>query len=186
MPLDRNYLPELGYPIPIALYLATHHLRLALRVVARMPINSLSVMAPDCSSWGIPARGSSKRNFINSTGQLFSAWYHGILVLNSFSVYYTIWIQMVRTRKEHGVIRSRFGHGTPDDPRMVCLILVVLSHNSVFVVEQPANSLLIRHYRMDWLVNHVCIAPCQEFNMVYRTARLGIPTSYHPDFLDES
>ncbi len=77
LPLDRYYLSELGCPIPTALHLATHHLRLALWVVARMPINSLSVMAPDCSSWGIPARGSSKRNFINSSGQIFSAWVRG-------------------------------------------------------------------------------------------------------------
>lgn len=31
----------------------------------------------DCSSWGIPARGSSRRNFINSTGHLFSEWVRG-------------------------------------------------------------------------------------------------------------
>lgn len=52
-------------------------LRLALWVVARMPTNSLCLAAPDCSSWGIPARGSSRRNFINSSGHLFSEWVRG-------------------------------------------------------------------------------------------------------------
>ena len=39
-----------------------------------MPVNSLTLFAPDCSSWGIPARGSSKRSYINSAGNLFSEW----------------------------------------------------------------------------------------------------------------
>ena len=39
-----------------------------------MPVNSLALFAPDCSSWGIPARGSSKRSYINSAGNLFSEW----------------------------------------------------------------------------------------------------------------
>ena len=43
-------------------------------MVARMPVNSLCLAAPDCSSWGIPARGSSHRNFVNSNGQLFYEW----------------------------------------------------------------------------------------------------------------
>ena len=30
--------------------------------------NAMNVFAPDCSSWGIPCRGTSKRSYINYEG----------------------------------------------------------------------------------------------------------------------
>ena len=49
-------------------------LRLALRVLLKLGQNGLVLAAPDCSSWGIPARGTSLRNFVNSHGNLFLPW----------------------------------------------------------------------------------------------------------------
>ena len=43
--------------------------------------------------------------------------------------------------------------------RLACIILVILSRNSVFFLEQPGNSLLRRHRRIDWLFNHVGVEP---------------------------
>ena len=40
-------------------------------------------------------------------------------------------------------------------PRLALTILLVLSRNMVYVIEQPRDSLLIRHRRMDWLANKV-------------------------------
>ena len=42
--------------------------RLALYVVFNMGPDSVMMAGPDCSSWGIPARGSSKRSYINPMG----------------------------------------------------------------------------------------------------------------------
>ena len=42
--------------------------RLALYVVFNMGPDSVMLAGPDCSSWGIPARGSSKRSYINPMG----------------------------------------------------------------------------------------------------------------------
>ena len=39
--------------------------------------NGLLLAGPDCSSWGVPARGTSMRNFVNIEGNLFLAWVRG-------------------------------------------------------------------------------------------------------------
>ena len=43
--------------------------------------------------------------------------------------------------------------------RMVLPILVLLSKQCTFVVEQPHQSLLYRHRRWEWLANRVAIVP---------------------------
>ena len=52
-------------------------LRLVLWVVLHMPVDSLGHLAPDCSSWGIPSRGTSLRNFVNVAGNVFLPWVQG-------------------------------------------------------------------------------------------------------------
>ena len=39
-----------------------------------MPVDSLGHFAPDCSSWGMPARGTSLRSFLNWQGNVHLAW----------------------------------------------------------------------------------------------------------------
>ena len=46
-------------------------LRMALYVVLREVQNAVNLCGPDCSSWGIPARGTSKRSPINPLGCQF-------------------------------------------------------------------------------------------------------------------
>ena len=36
--------------------------------------DALNVVGPDCSSWGVPARSSSMRSYINPYGRLGNAW----------------------------------------------------------------------------------------------------------------
>eukprot|EP00438_Fugacium_kawagutii_P035911 Skav206068 [mRNA] locus=scaffold288:586129:593113:- [translate_table: standard] len=50
---------------------------LVLATLLRMPVDALLHMAPDCSSWGIPSRGTSQRNFINVAGNVFNSWVRG-------------------------------------------------------------------------------------------------------------
>lgn len=46
--------------------------------------------------------------------------------------------------------------------RLVLCALLAMSKNAVWVVEQPARSLLCRHPRFEWLLNCVAWAPCSE------------------------
>ena len=48
--------------------------RLVLWICMHMHPNSIGMMGPDCSSWGLPARGSSWRSPINIFGNVFSDW----------------------------------------------------------------------------------------------------------------
>ena len=48
--------------------------RLCLWVVLGMAPNSMVWMGPDCSSWGLPARGTSWRSYINCFGNLERDW----------------------------------------------------------------------------------------------------------------
>ena len=39
-----------------------------------MNVNSFVMMGPDCSSWGVPARGTSRRSLINPHGNVYLKW----------------------------------------------------------------------------------------------------------------
>ena len=43
--------------------------------------------------------------------------------------------------------------------RLVLLLQLTMARNGVWAIEQPDKSLLIRHKRMDWFVNHVAYVP---------------------------
>ena len=43
--------------------------------------------------------------------------------------------------------------------RLVCLCLVLLAQHCIFVVEQPAGSLLPHHRRFSWLINKIAWVP---------------------------
>ena len=47
-------------------------------------------------------------------------------------------------------------------PRLVLVLLYMMSKNLVWVLEQPRNSLLVRHRRFEWFVNHVATAARQD------------------------
>jgi hypothetical protein len=49
-------------------------LRLTLAIAVNMMVNGVAMMGPDCSSWGLPARGSSWRSTINIHGFILSRW----------------------------------------------------------------------------------------------------------------
>ena len=49
-------------------------LRLVLWTVLNMPLGSFVHMAPDCSSWGVPSRGTSWRTSLNVAGNILNGW----------------------------------------------------------------------------------------------------------------
>ncbi|CAJ1402925.1 unnamed protein product [Effrenium voratum] len=70
-----------------------------------MGANSCVLFAPDCSSWGIPARGTSLRSEINFGGNRALKWIQGANKMVS---------------------------------RMTLCILLALSRNMIYIIEQPA------------------------------------------------
>ena len=42
-----------------------------------MDVDSFGHFAPDCSSWGVPSRGTSLRNYINAAGNIGNSWVKG-------------------------------------------------------------------------------------------------------------
>ena len=49
-------------------------LRLAVWAILCEHPEALNLMGPECGSWGVPARGTSMRNFINIFGALHLAF----------------------------------------------------------------------------------------------------------------
>lgn len=49
-------------------------MRLVLWTVLHMPMGSFGHFAPDCSSWGVPSRGTSWRTYLNASGNVMNGW----------------------------------------------------------------------------------------------------------------
>ena len=48
--------------------------RIAMWVVLNECPDACNLIGPDCSSWGVPARASSMRSFINPLGRMANLW----------------------------------------------------------------------------------------------------------------
>ncbi|CAK9070458.1 unnamed protein product [Durusdinium trenchii] len=79
-------------------------------------------MAPDCGSWGLPARSTSQRSYVNPMGC-----------------------------ESYGFV----DRGNIMVSRLVLCILLILSRNAFYLVEQPRQTLLDRHQRWQWFANRV-------------------------------
>ncbi|CAE7265719.1 unnamed protein product [Symbiodinium pilosum] len=64
---DKLYGPEMDF-------LSCAGFSLSIYAALNMIPDGVAVIGPDCSSWGIPARGSSGRNFINPNGYTHRAF----------------------------------------------------------------------------------------------------------------
>ena len=56
-------------------------------------MHSLVHFTPDCSSWGLPARGTSLRSFTNVSGNVFLPWVQSAtcMVTRTVSLLVTFW-----------------------------------------------------------------------------------------------
>ena len=125
--------------------------RLVLWTVMQMDENAMGHLAPDCSSWGVPSRGTSWRTYVNFAGNIFLPWVRGanlqvsrFLSLSCLTTMDMYWpFQTVKTR----------------NLRLVLVLLLMMSRHLVWVLEQPRNSLLFRHRRFEWFINTVAFVP---------------------------
>jgi|OrbCmetagenome_4_1107370.scaffolds.fasta_scaffold163478_1 hypothetical protein len=108
--------------------------------------NAMNVLAPDCGSWGVPARGTSRRNWMNFVGMVnFDFVRRGNqMVSRCFDC-------MTKFYGPH-LASKRF---PIYEPRLICLCLVILARRAIFVLENPQGSLIYRHFRFEWLCNTV-------------------------------
>ena len=58
--------------------------RLCLYVIMKELPNAVNLMAPDCGSWGIPARGTTRRAFHNYLGCSYQFVLSGNLMVGRF------------------------------------------------------------------------------------------------------
>ena len=136
-------------------FLLTPALRLTLWIAVHMHENAMACMGPDCSSWGLPARGSSMRSYINWHGNVFSTW-----VRRSTTMISRLLVCNIKYYAVHDKIKIyRSYHSMVVPPRMVLLILVLMANNCVWMVEQPRQSLLALHMRFSWLMTNVAWVP---------------------------
>ena len=133
-------------------------LRLTLYSIVNMASRAMSLFAPDCASWGIPCRGTSGRSYINPLGNegiyQFVAKANRMVSrkLGCFSFHYIIWWLFRWFMFWYTMAGGQF---SSLNLRMTLCLLLVISQNCFFVVEQPSQSLLYRHHRFEWFTNRV-------------------------------
>ena len=124
-------------------------------------------MGPNCNSWGLPARGTSKRSYINAFGAMHFDFVHEgnttisrtlvvCMVLIVFDVFFFGWII---NHHVPSYPSSIFDEWEPYEPRLTLVCLLIMAKHCYFVLEQPASSLLARHPRWEWFCNRICYVP---------------------------
>ncbi len=129
----------------------THAPRVACFGILKLQAGCMALFAPDCRSWGAPARGTSFRNPCNPNGigRPF------VLDGNKMASRILACMQVV---EDNWSTCMPYNHACTF--RMVLLCLLCLSNHAIFLVEQPRQSLLYAYYRWQWLQNRVAWASC--------------------------
>ena len=145
-------------PDPLGSYPSCLHLpRLTLQTLLNLGHRALSLWAPDCSSWGIPCRGTSVRSEINPCG--FEG-YDFVARANLMISRNLGWIHISRN-KTWWPMTIQLQKMIVDtliwvyQPRLTLALQLVVSQCCFFLIEQPSQSLLVRHPHIDWFFNRV-------------------------------
>lgn len=146
-------------------------LRVACFAALQLAPGCLGLIAPDCRSWGTPARGTTFRNWINPMG----VGYEFVVQGNRMASRNLACINQLALM--HAVLL--FSPCMFSDPatcmqlRVVLICLLVLSQHAFYIVEQPRQSLLFAYYRWQWLQQRICFAtqlckhPCMIVKQCY-------------------
>ena len=122
--------------------------RLVLHTVMCEVEVAVNFMGPDCSSWGLPARSTSMRNFANSYG----AMHLGFV----FEANMTVSRSLSCDQCEQKIVICTGVLFWTMEPRLTLICMVILAKHAYFVLEQPGASILFRHPRWDHFCNRVC------------------------------
>ena len=130
------------------LYMLTYYLRTVLWVVLNLRPEAVALMGPSCSSWGLPARATSMRNFMNALGARHLKFVHDSSV--------TISRMPGCSQRSSSDLRLHNMHVAK--LRMVLVCYLLCARHCYFVVEHPFQSLLDRHPRWESFCNMVAWA----------------------------
>ena len=142
-------------------------LRVACYACLQLAPGCLGLVAPDCRSWGTPARGSSWRNALNVLGigrqfvldgNLMASRCLGTIADKSWMLHaFDIYSALLMHACMHAWLRQ---------PRTVLCCLLILSQHAFFLVEQPRQSLLFGYYRWQWLQERISWASLTSRSMI--------------------
>ena len=124
-------------------------LRLALYVALNLAEESIALMGPCCASWGIPARATSMRSYINI---------HGALHL-PFVADANVTIARMLRQQIHIGSAWLYMPANHDLPRVTFLCLLLSARHCYYIVEHPMQSLICRHPRWEYFCNKQNWAP---------------------------
>lgn len=129
-------------------------------LVLRLAPGGLLLCAPECGSWTVVSRGTSRRNPINVLGDCaFEFVRRANMTLGRL-------LGMNRKFKaewnSHGSLGAFFLPAV--QLRLVCLLGLAVCAGAIWLLEQPlsAEHLFSHHPRMDWFLNRVCFVPRQD------------------------
>ena len=113
--------------------------------------DSLCLLGPCCGSWGIPARFTTMRSYINVMGATHLPFVAEANQTISLSlVYYSSIPNIYMNSLEiMGSVFELPGYLL----RVVLLCMLLLAKHCHFVLEHPFQSLIVRHHRWEWFCN---------------------------------
>ena len=118
--------------------------------------DAMNLLAPDCGSWGLAARGTSMRSALNPGGREALPWVNR----NNCMVSRNIGCRYRLHNASQVAVCYRISA-----LRCVLLILLIMCKNGAWLLEQPEGSLLSKYSRWEWLCNRV--AKAMQANCVY-------------------
>lgn len=139
-------------------------LRICVNIVLHEVENAVNLMAPDCSSWGIPCRGTSGRTFFNYQGFV----QYGFVDVGNRMISRSLSCRILYYRSFWGIcskIQSMTNSDQFLDLRLVAICLIILAKRSIFIIENPGSSLLFKHFRFEWLTNIVSRVLCLNYGL---------------------
>ena len=134
-------------------------LRVACYGVLMLGPGGMALFAPDCRSWGSPARGSSWRSGINPCG------IGRPFVVNGNLMASRILACMAFIFFQLGAHMHESPSSSSCELRMVLLCLLCVANHGIFICEQPRQSLLYNYFRWQWLQNRVCWVSCVHLDI---------------------
>ncbi len=121
------------------------------------------LLGPDCGSWGLPARSTSQRTYVNPFGAMHLPFVSDANMSISRNLgCIDLPINLIRM-KTH--ICELVPLVCLDFLRVVLICMVLLARHCYFTLEHPAQTLLARHARWEAFCNLVCYASCLIYIM---------------------
>ena len=133
--------------------------RLAVLVCLHLIPNGLLLAAPQCGSWVVASRGTSRRSLINPRG------YEGFdFVAQGNQLVARFLAGPIQLEKWLLTTVNTSSHPSQRLPRLFLLLMVAVANSCIFVVENPSHTLLWAHERFSYFCNWVVWAPRLPFH----------------------